>query len=638
MKSTHSSQTKFTIFIVCFFLALLVLTVTVIELFVMPDLKQSEGVIVEHGVNDISIAISQQLRKVEAQSRSITQSVALMNSDEIDVLLQGLVDQNQDQNVFGGGIWPLPNKREAGRDKFSTFFARDASGKLAVNTHWNSPESLKYWEQPWYKNGVDSTAGHCTWAKAYQDDASPQPRTNCAMPIYKGTDLYGVSTIDVTLGFFNHLVADKEAEIHGEIMIVETDGKIVSNTTHISSDIVLKNISDIAASSPFAAELAKLMPALQGQTSVHADFDSAGEAQTMFLTAIPGSPWLLATAVPTSALTTQSNRILLKLALVQVPLLALLLIVLLAGIRVFMKRLGVLKGNIDALSAGDADLTRRLPSGGGSEFDAVAFSFNTFLERLQILLQGVSTSADAIASSSSQIASGNQDLSSRTEAQASSLEQTAASMEELTSIVKQNADNALQANVLVADASTLAAKGGNVVSQVVDTMGSINSSSKRIVDIIGVIDGIAFQTNILALNAAVEAARAGEQGRGFAVVASEVRSLAQRSATAAKEIKELIADSVTSVDRGTDLVGQAGTTMADIVRSVSSVVTILNEIMSASKEQSLGIEQINQAITQLDDATQQNAALVEQAAAAASSMHGQTTKLEELVGAFKLYE
>jgi len=638
MKSTHSSQTKFTIFIVCFFLALLVLTVTVIELFVMPDLKQSEGVIVEHGVNDISIAISQQLRKVEAQSRSITQSVALMNSDEIDVLLPGLVDQNQDQNVFGGGIWPLPNKREAGRDKFSTFFARDASGKLAVNTHWNSPESLKYWEQPWYKNGVDSTAGHCTWAKAYQDDASPQPRTNCAMPIYKGTDLYGVSTIDVTLGFFNHLVADKEAEIHGEIMIVETDGKIVSNTTHISSDIVLKNISDIAASSPFAAELAKLMPTLQGQTSVHADFDSAGEAQTMFLTAIPGSPWLLATAVPTSALTTQSNRILLKLALVQVPLLALLLIVLLAGIRVFMKRLGVLKGNIDALSAGDADLTRRLPSGGGSEFDAVAFSFNTFLERLQILLQGVSTSADAIASSSSQIASGNQDLSSRTEAQASSLEQTAASMEELTSIVKQNADNALQANVLVADASTLAAKGGNVVSQVVDTMGSINSSSKRIVDIIGVIDGIAFQTNILALNAAVEAARAGEQGRGFAVVASEVRSLAQRSATAAKEIKELIADSVTSVDRGTDLVGQAGTTMADIVRSVSSVVTILNEIMSASKEQSLGIEQINQAITQLDDATQQNAALVEQAAAAASSMHGQTTKLEELVGAFKLYE
>ena len=638
MKSTHSSQTKFTIFIVCFFLALLVLTVTVIELFVMPDLKQSEGVIVEHGVNDISIAISQQLRKVEAQSRSITQSVALMNSDEIDVLLPGLVDQNQDQNVFGGGIWPLPNKREAGRDKFSTFFARDASGKLAVNTHWNSPESLKYWEQPWYKNGVDSTAGHCTWAKAYQDDASPQPRTNCAMPIYKGTDLYGVSTIDVTLGFFNHLVADKEAEIHGEIMIVETDGKIVSNTTHISSDIVLKKISDIAASSPFAAELAKLMPTLQGQTSVHADFDSAGEAQTMFLTAIPGSPWLLATAVPTSALTTQSNRILLKLALVQVPLLALLLIVLLAGIRVFMKRLGVLKGNIDALSAGDADLTRRLPSGGGSEFDAVAFSFNTFLERLQILLQGVSTSADAIASSSSQIASGNQDLSSRTEAQASSLEQTAASMEELTSIVKQNADNALQANVLVADASTLAAKGGNVVSQVVDTMGSINSSSKRIVDIIGVIDGIAFQTNILALNAAVEAARAGEQGRGFAVVASEVRSLAQRSATAAKEIKELIADSVTSVDRGTDLVGQAGTTMADIVRSVSSVVTILNEIMSASKEQSLGIEQINQAITQLDDATQQNAALVEQAAAAASSMHGQTTKLEELVGAFKLYE
>jgi len=636
MKSKDSSQTRFTIFLVVFFLALLAMTVTVIELFVMPDLKQSEGIIVEHDVNDISIAISQQLRKVEAQSRSITQSVALMNSAEIDVLLPGLVDQNQDLNVFGGGIWPLPNKREAGRDKFSTFFARDGSGQLKVNTHWNSPESLNYWEQPWYKNGVDSTAGHCTWAKAYQDDASPQPRTNCAMPIYKGSELYGVSTIDVTLGFFNRLVADKEAAIHGEIMIVEADGKIVSNTSHIPSDIVLKNIAELASTSPFAAELAQLMPTLRGQASIHADFDSAGEAQTMFLTSIPGSPWLLATAVPTRLLTQQSNRILLKLALVQVPLLVLLLCVLLGGIRMFMRRLAVLKGNIDALSTGDADLTRRLPGGGGSEFDAVAHSFNRFIERLQKLLQGVSASAEAIASSSSQIAGGNQDLSSRTEAQASSLEQTAASMEELTSIVKQNADNASQANLMVADASTLAAKGGAVVAQVVETMGSINTSSKRIVDIIGVIDGIAFQTNILALNAAVEAARAGEQGRGFAVVASEVRSLAQRSATAAKEIKALIADSVKSVDQGSELVGQAGVTMEDIVRSVGSVVTILNEIMSASKEQSLGIEQINQAITQLDDTTQQNAALVEEAAAAAASLHGQTTTLEDLVGAFRL--
>jgi methyl-accepting chemotaxis protein len=216
---------------------------------------------------------------------------------------------------------------------------------------------------------------------------------------------------------------------------------------------------------------------------------------------------------------------------------------------------------------------------------------------------------ELIATASGQIASGNQDLSSRTEEQASSLEETAASMEELTSTVKQNADNARQANQLAVSASEVAVKGGSVVSQVVNTMGSINASSKKIVDIIGVIDGIAFQTNILALNAAVEAARAGEQGRGFAVVASEVRSLAQRSAAAAKEIKTLIGDSVEKVEEGSKQVAEAGRTMDEIVGSVRRVTDIMGEITAASQEQTSGIEQINQAISQMDQVTQQNAAL-----------------------------
>ena len=242
---------------------------------------------------------------------------------------------------------------------------------------------------------------------------------------------------------------------------------------------------------------------------------------------------------------------------------------------------------------------------------------------------------DTIATASSQIASGNQDLSSRTEEQASSLEQTAASMEELTSTVKQNADNARQANQLAVSASEVAVKGGSVVSQVVDTMGSINASSRKIVDIIGVIDGIAFQTNILALNAAVEAARAGEQGRGFAVVASEVRSLAQRSATAAKEIKTLIGDSVEKVEEGSKQVEEAGRTMEEIVGSVKRVTDIMGEITAASQEQTSGIEQINQAITQMDQVTQQNAALVEEASAAAQSLQEQADGLVKAVRVFR---
>lgn len=243
---------------------------------------------------------------------------------------------------------------------------------------------------------------------------------------------------------------------------------------------------------------------------------------------------------------------------------------------------------------------------------------------------------DTIVTASSQIASGNLNLSSRTEEQANALQETASSMDELTSTVKQNADNAHQANQLAHSASEVAIKGGAVVAQVVDTMGSINESSKKIVDIIGVIDGIAFQTNILALNASVEAARAGEQGRGFAVVAAEVRNLAQRSAAAAKEIKALIGDSVEKVDAGTQLVDQAGTTMDEVVASVKRVTDIISEITVAGNEQTSGIEQINQAIMQMDGVTQQNAALVEAAAAATQSMQEQSENLSRAVGVFKL--
>ena len=248
----------------------------------------------------------------------------------------------------------------------------------------------------------------------------------------------------------------------------------------------------------------------------------------------------------------------------------------------------------------------------------------------------VRSGAETITVASDEIASGNMDLSSRTEQQAGALEETASSIEELTSTVKQNADNARQANQLAISACDVAVKGGDVVERAVTTMGAISESSKQIVDIIGVIDGIAFQTNILALNAAVEAARAGEQGRGFAVVASEVRNLAQRSASAAREIKALIGDSVARVEAGSALVNETGTTMNEIVASVKRVMDIMGEISAASAEQGAGIEQINIAVTEMDTTTQQNAALVEEAAAAAQALREQTVALNEVVGVFKL--
>ncbi|MBP0599819.1 MCP four helix bundle domain-containing protein [Herbaspirillum sp. LeCh32-8] len=257
-------------------------------------------------------------------------------------------------------------------------------------------------------------------------------------------------------------------------------------------------------------------------------------------------------------------------------------------------------------------------------------------DALHGIVAQVRSGTDTIATASGQITHGNLDLSSRTEEQAGSLEETASAMEQMTGTVKQNSDNARQANALAATASRVAVEGGDVVSQVVDTMSSINESSRKIVDIISVIDGIAFQTNILALNAAVEAARAGEQGRGFAVVASEVRSLAQRSATAAKEIKQLIDDSVAKVEVGGTLVNRAGATMREVVDAVRSVTDIVAEISAASQEQSTGIEEINRAIMQMDQSTQENAALVEEAAAAAQSLQDQAQQLSGLVSVFKL--
>jgi methyl-accepting chemotaxis protein len=257
-------------------------------------------------------------------------------------------------------------------------------------------------------------------------------------------------------------------------------------------------------------------------------------------------------------------------------------------------------------------------------------------ESLQKIVTNVRTCTDELGSASQQIVSGNSDLSRRTEAQAASLEETASSMEEVASTVQQNTESAVRANELAASASAVARKGGDVVGQVVKTMSSINEASMRVVDIISVIDGIAFQTNILALNAAVEAARAGDQGRGFAVVASEVRSLAQRSAAAAKEIKGLISDSAHKVQDGTKLVSEAGRTMEDIVGSVNKVTEIISEIAAASREQTSGIEQVNQAITQMDQVTQQNAALVEEVAAAAMSMDQQAQSLAQAVSIFKL--
>jgi methyl-accepting chemotaxis protein-1 (serine sensor receptor) len=314
-----------------------------------------------------------------------------------------------------------------------------------------------------------------------------------------------------------------------------------------------------------------------------------------------------------------------------------LLLALVIGYRLVRAITGPLNEAVRIASAvASGDLTQQIAAGANDETGKLMQALKRMNDSLRDIVARVRVGTDTIVTASGQIASGNMDLSSRTEQQASSLEETASSMEELNSTVRHNEDNARAANELALAASDVAARGGQVVSEVVQTMVAINAASHRIADIIGVIDGIAFQTNILALNAAVEAARAGEHGRGFPVVATEVRSLAQKSASAAREIKTLINDTVSQVDGGTRLAQQAGATMEEVVASVRQVTDMMGEISSASVEQSAGIGQVNQAIVQMDQATQQNAALVEQAAAAAGALQEQAQQLLAAVQVFQI--
>ncbi|KJM64485.1 chemotaxis protein [Pluralibacter gergoviae] len=629
----RSSQARISLLLAGFVVLLMVVTFIVIRLFIAPQITATELKNIQTTVRLESGSITDQMNRVVAQQRAITELVPTLQSDAIDAQLPLLVNQYKDLNVFGGGIWPLPGQRDPQRERFSTFYARNAAGDLQLNTVWNQPDSLKYWEQPWYKAGMSAGAGQCAWAQAYQDAASPQPRTNCAMPIIKDGKPWGVATIDVTLGFFNQLAHKMSKAVEGTVMIVEKDGKIIGNGSRVQEEAPLTNLSRFNL--PAAAPLLALL-----QTGERRDYaghyDGPDGSHSLFVHAIAGSPWYLAVDIPDALLARQSNAILTKLIVAQAILGLLIMLIVIAIVRNIFRNVALLNRNIAALSGGGADLTQRLAASKNPEFNAIINNFNTFIAFLQSLMTQVGSSATQIAAASGQIASGNNDLSSRTESQAASIVETAASMEEITSTVRQNADNARQATLLAGEASQAAQQSNQVVGEVMSTMEAITGASARVAEIISVIDGIAFQTNILALNAAVEAARAGEHGRGFAVVAGEVRSLAQRCAQSAQEIKKLIDESASSVGQGSEQVRRAGATMTVLREKVDNVSVLIAEISTSGDEQRRGIDQVNIAINQLDSTTQQNAALVEEVAAAAHSMERQARELEKVIGSFRL--
>ncbi|NHZ93127.1 HAMP domain-containing protein [Massilia sp. CCM 8733] len=506
--------------------------------------------------------------------------------------------------------------------RFMPYFTRDAKNEVHIEPIVFGTAAGA---NDWYDIPKRSGKVYFTEPYVYPVAGKDVLMASLVAPIIVDGKFKGTASADFMLPRLTAILASLKVIEGGKLSLISNGGLYAS---HPVAERLGKPADDLPAA---ALERIK-----QGQAY---EFDDGrGNIRLLQPLAIHAdiAPWSVELSFPKAVATAPARELLLYTLIV-----ALVCALATGGILVLVvsrltRPLRTLGETMTNLSSGEADLRVRLDVRGKDELAVIGEGFNAFVTKIHAVLVQVHESADNVAQSSAEIAHGNNDLSARTEQQASSLEETAASIEQLTATVRDNAENAKQANQLAASASDVARKSGAAVSQVIATMTSINESSNKIVDIISVIDGIAFQTNILALNAAVEAARAGEQGRGFAVVASEVRNLAQRSAAAAKEIKALIDDSVGKVAIGSRQVDEAGSTMEQVVASVGRVNAIIAEITVATGEQSQGISQVNQAIAEMDGVTQQNAALVEEAAAAAESLQFQASQLARAVNVFKL--
>jgi methyl-accepting chemotaxis protein len=585
---------------------------------------------------------SAHMRERVVGSELPAQVSAIRNDIQRQIAEPAAISQTLAHNTFLQA-WEDAGNPDDGLAAWTAQAKRLQQANHAATVFWVSDGTSKYFTDRGLDRTIDKASGKDAWFKTFLDSNVPY---RLDLDKDAGSDVYmlfintrvqtpngklAIAGLGLSADALANSIRSYRLGKSGYVYLVNKDGVLMVHRDRS----LLDGHHTLDKQPGFTPELAHALLAKQAFASAH--YDAPAGRQFVASSYVPELGLYVVAEVPEAEVLGNIGRTAAVSAIVAA----------LVGGAVGLAAIWFVSGAISApvmgaagmlgeIADGEGDLSRRLQADGEDEVGKLAQAFNRFVGSLSGTIGKVRDSSHVIAGASAEIARGNLDLSARTEAQASSIEETAAAMEELTTTVRNNAAHAIEANRLVSETAQSAEKGGAVVAEVVRTMGAITESSRRISEIIGVIDGIAFQTNILALNAAVEAARAGEQGRGFAVVAGEVRTLAQRSSAASKEIRQLILDSVAKVDAGSALADGAGQAMEAIVASVRRAEVLMRDIASSSQEQSLGITQVNQAIAQMDDATQQNAALVEEAAAAAAALQEQARELDAIVGTFKL--
>ena len=623
--------------------SMLLLTMLIVYLAIslrgQPRVIATSNHLIQQTGENIVGQLNQQLVRTEGAVVSMARLAEVLphQPELFKSILPQMIDGKGDRSVAGGGIWPEPGAFTEGVARRSFFWSRGADGSLAYFDGYNAASGAGYRNESWYTSTRDASRSKCNWSDVYQDPVSQVNMVTCSVPYVQNEKFAGVATFDVLLDNLSTFMMRNGNLTGGYAFALDQ----ASNVLYFpgNTDKALQKFSTLATQKKWLARIQNALGAVQASAPVtlnNLEDDILKTDVQVTLFKMPSTGWVIGLVTPQAKVTALADNIRQDIFMVLIP----SLLILLACVWLFARRMaGRLESTrtaLDEIALGDGDLTRRLDTAGKDEIADIAVSFNQFVDKIAGVITSVQASGVNVAANASALAESNQAFSGKIGDQASALEESAAAMEQLNATVQQNAANTRLADEFTEHTAQIARSSSEVMNQVIATMASIKSSSGRVGEILGVIDSIAFQTNILALNAAVEAARAGEQGRGFAVVAAEVRALAQRSAAAAQEIKALISESDTTVLTGSKLVEGAGEKLEKLVGDVLKVKQIVGEMRVAGDEQSKGISEVTLAVSQMERGVQQNLLLINQTAENTEALRGEASQLAQDISSFKV--